>query len=145
MRCAKSRNANACRQRLELHRLAFARDTLPFAALEDGTRWERAGLCVRLHRSMAALPEPQSHEAFPAGGGDPRSSSLRMVVRACRDALWLPGLQPGRASSIPLFSLDEDKRPVKFNGCSAPSLSVGTSALQRWRMSSFDAFLRCPP
>jgi hypothetical protein len=31
-----------------------------------------AGLCVRLHRSMAALPEPQSHEAFPAGGGDPR-------------------------------------------------------------------------
>jgi hypothetical protein len=42
-----------------------------------------------------------------------------------------PGLQHGRALSIPLLSLDEDKRPVKFNGCSAPSLSVGTSALQR--------------
>jgi hypothetical protein len=63
-------------------------------------RWDEVGarVCVlRLHRSMAALPEPQSHEAFPCWR---RRPSLRMVVRACRDALWLPSLQHDRALNI---------------------------------------------
>ena len=131
-----SRNVNACLQRLELHRRATHATLCRLQRWKMGRGGSRASSCWSVASQFTATwpcvqrAEPaklslladallaKEHSACSAteqGCAMPPLLCKKAVHSQCRDVHW-----------------SEIRGMSTFNGSSAPSLSVGTSALQRW-------------
>lgn len=128
MAYTKSRNANACLQHLELHRLNTHATVFHLQRWKMG-RGGSEGLRARLHRSMAAPCQTESHEAFPGWRRHPSLRNGSACLQGC--ALPAPVCNTAVRREYRRAHWTKIRGMSMFNGSSAPSLSVGTSALQR--------------